>query len=163
MRERRESVCVGVGYSRDLSTAAFFLLFPCVCVYARVSKGGGPPGTPPAQQQVVCVSECVLQPPQHQWVKLTTSCIRTPSPPQPHTHTYTNRPLVAMATHLEEAPKRGAHHSSSRSLLSSLLHSFFLTAPLAALSMSILSIIILSLAAVASSFVSVLQPLNKIA
>lgn len=61
-------MCVGVGYSRDLSTAAFFL---CVCVRKRerVSKGGGTLGTPPALQQVVCVHECV--------------CVYSPAPTLP--------------------------------------------------------------------------------
>ena len=40
---------MGVGDSRDLKTAAFFL---CVCVIEReperLSKGGGTQGTPPA-------------------------------------------------------------------------------------------------------------------
>lgn len=57
----------------------------CVClqhsasVCERLRKGGGTPGTPPTLQQL-------LRPPHNQWVKLTTSLIRTPSPTPPLTH-----------------------------------------------------------------------------
>lgn len=112
--ERREGgrLCVGVVYSRDLSTAAFFLCV-CVCVRERVSKGGGTLGTPPALQQVVCFCECVCM--------CVFSSPHTTNGSSSHPAHRPPLPLVAMETHLERAPQRGAYSSSSsfRPLLSS--------------------------------------------
>lgn len=112
--ERREGgrLCVGVVYSRDLSTAAFFLCV-FVCMRERVSKGGGTLGTPPALQQVVCFYECVCM--------CVFSSPHTTNGSSSHPAHRPPLPLVAMETHLERAPQRGAYSSSSsfRPLLSS--------------------------------------------
>lgn len=84
-----------------------------VCMTERVSKGGGTLGTPPALQQVVCFYECVCM--------CVFSSPHTTNGSSSHPAHRPPLPLVAMETHLERAPQRGAYSSSSsfRPLLSS--------------------------------------------
>lgn len=84
-----------------------------VCMRERVSKGGGTLGTPPALQQVVCFYECVCM--------CVFSSPHTTNGSSSHPAHRPPLPLVAMETHLERAPQRGAYSSSSsfRPLLSS--------------------------------------------
>lgn len=112
--EGREGDCVWVLCTRGTSAlqhSSSVCVF--VCMRERVSKGGGTLGTPPALQQVVCFYECVCM--------CVFSSPHTTNGSSSHPAHRPPLPLVAMETHLERAPQRGAYSSSSsfRPLLSS--------------------------------------------